>query len=255
MDIYLLGTPVSRLLIEISCGDIELPGVKVKVPQDRYDSLILRVEEFHRGKHENHDAVNRFLSRRCDRAFLVKFLNRNPTFIQSLQVSSYFSYVSDVDVINRLDEFALLPEAERLRRVAAVRDLAVSTPDAGFLDGRIISFLRPDEVEELLEHVRTNLIGDLDSCIDNWRGNFDGGQDPEEFFSELKAALEDYKRALGANPQAVSWIEDGLARIDDLVEELRSESPEEPDSDYRYQTQGLPADSGGSRSIFDDVDQ
>jgi hypothetical protein len=43
MDIYLLGTPVERLLVEVSCGDIERENVKVNVPRDRYEPLMARV--------------------------------------------------------------------------------------------------------------------------------------------------------------------------------------------------------------------
>jgi len=45
---------------------------------------------------------------------------------------SYFYAVSDIDVLNKLHALTLLPETERAKYVAAVRSLAVSTPDAAF---------------------------------------------------------------------------------------------------------------------------
>jgi hypothetical protein len=61
MDIYLAGTPVDQLLSEIACGDVDFEGVKVKVPSDRFDSVMERVEGFYCSRGGSKDAVNRFL--------------------------------------------------------------------------------------------------------------------------------------------------------------------------------------------------
>ena len=131
MDIYLIGTPVAQLIAEIACGDARIGGVKVDVPPDRYDLICQRVEGFAALKRENGDQVNRFLGARCGKGFLVRYLARNPEFLSSLRLWSYLSAISDVQVVNALYRNKLLPEEERMRHIAVVRQLAVETPDFG----------------------------------------------------------------------------------------------------------------------------
>ena len=255
MDIYLLGTPIERLFTEISCGNAKMRGIKVVVPADRYEALMPRIESFLGDRRENQDATNRFLASRCGRVFLVRFLQRNPDFIASLDLMSYFYAVSDVSVVNRLQELELLPEDERLRHVARVRELAVRTPDAGFLDKEVVSFLTEDEVKDILEHVRSTFVPNLDSCIENWRDAHDRREDPEEGFRHLKTALQEYETALSEDTLSTSFINSALTRIDEVVQELQAEVPETPDWGDHYPLQSPSEDSGGSRSIFDDVDE
>jgi hypothetical protein len=254
MDIYLAGTPVYQLLSEISCGDVDLEGVKVKVPSDRYDTLAERVEDFYRSRRENEDTVERFLASRCGKDFLRRYIMRNPSLIPELYVMSYFYATSGVDLINRLHEFDLLPESQRLRHVASVRDLAVSTPDAGFLNERHISFISDEERREILQHVRTSLLPQLDSCVESWRDNYRGGEEPSSYFSSLEDALKDYGKAFADDAEIEVQIADALGKIEEAVEELSAPDPGHDYSAYgRQQSGALMTD--GSRSIFDDVDQ
>jgi hypothetical protein len=255
MDIYLLGTPVERLFTEVSCGNAKMRGTKVGVPADRYEALMPRIETFLNDRRENQDAVNRFLASRCGRVFLARFLERNPDFLGSLEIMSYFYAVSDVNVVNRLQELELLPEDERLRHVARVRELAVRTPDSGFLNKQVLSFLIEDEVKDILEHVRASFLPNLDGCIDNWRDNHDRNEDPEESFRHLRTALNEYEAALGEDSLSTSFINAALTRIDEVVEELQKEVPDTPDWGDHYPRQAQSEDASGSRSIFDDVDE
>jgi hypothetical protein len=255
MDIYLVGSPIERLFGEVSCGDVNLQGVKVIVPIDRYDALLLRIDVFFSKRRENRDAVNRFLANRCDREFLASFISRNPGFMSDLQVGSYLYAVSDVDVIVRLHQVELLPELERLRHVAMIRGLAIDTPDSGFLREDVRGLLTQAEFDDTLENVRSRLLPNLQACIDAWRDDHDSKDDPENHFSELKSALKDYREALNEDAEASAHIGRGLSVIDEVIEELQSEMPPEPDSDDYYEGRAHRSESDESRSIFDDVDQ
>jgi hypothetical protein len=255
LDIYITGTPLPRLFQEISCGDVGLEGVKVIVPQDRYGVVLSRIQAFATESRENRNHVNGFLSRRCDQGFLSVFTSSNPNFIEALYVGSYLYAVSDVDVIIRLHEFGLLPEAERLRHVAAIRDLAVETPDAGFLRQDVRRLLNRKEFCEILDHVRANLLSDLDACVEVWRENYTAGDDPNEYFSELKAALTEYREAFCEDPSAVALIDGGLATVDEAIEALRDQARVERGREGYHGAGAHRGQSGGSRSIFDDVDQ
>jgi hypothetical protein len=254
MDIYLVGTPVRQLFTEVSCGDVNLEGVKVIVPSDRYHAVLSRIHTFIATDKESRNAVNRFLSSRCDLEFLKKFIADSPTFISQLHVGSYLYAVSDVDVIVRLQEVGLLPESERLRHVDGIRHLAVDTPDSGFLREDLRGLFTPKEYEDTLEYVRSQLLPNLEECIGNWSDNCN--DDPDEYFSELKNTLRDYKEVFNEEETSIFFIDAGLASIDETIASLsESRSGRTRGSDDFYGRRGPQAVTDESRSIFDDVDE
>ena len=94
----------------------------------------------------------------------------------------------------------------------------------------------------------------LDSHIDQWRDNYNGDDDPEIYFDDLKTALQDYGNEFEENEQASVRVAIALTDIDHVIEELQSEFPEKLDEDgfFRERTQEEAQDV--ARSIFDDVD-
>lgn len=254
LDIYLIGTPIEKLFSEVSCGDVGVEGVKVIVSPDRYEALLSRIEAFYSKRRENEDMVNRFLSYRCDRDFLALYIARNTDFISNLRVRSYLYAISDVDVLVRLSQFGLLPEEKRLSVISAIRDLAVETPDSGFLREEVRRLFTQLELDELLDYVKQTLLPNIDGHIDSWRENYNGDDDPEDYFSELKSTLKKYREAFDDDISAVCDIDRAIDRIDDVVEELRLDMPEYPDSGDFFGRSAQGSELGGSRSIFDDVD-
>lgn len=254
MDIYLMGAPVRQLLSEIGCGGTRLAGLKVEVPPDRYDNLITRISDFRAERRENHDDINSFLAFRCGREFLRRYLEHEPEFMGRLQVGSYFDAVSDVDVLNTLHAQGLLPEDQRIKHVANVRDLAIFTPDAGFLDRDTVSFLTDLEVQDILDDVRTKFLPSLDDEIWNWKSNYSARQSPEDYFSPFELALEEFAKALANDAAAVSRINRGIESMNDAIAEIGGE--ERDDQDYgRYYPRAENGPTGpDQRSIFDDVD-
>jgi hypothetical protein len=254
MDIYLAGSPLDKLFGEVSCGDVGIEGVKVIVPLDRFETVMTRIESFDTTKWYNKSAVHRFLSYRCGREFLERFIDRHPQFIPGLRVGAYLSAVSDVDVILRLREFDLLPETERVRAVGTIRILATTVPDSGFLRAEIRGLLTPEELASILEQVRTTLLPELDAELDQWRSNYNGKDDPEDHFSDLKSALKEYRAEFLEDKEAAEQIDAALVEIDNVIEELRSGLPEEPDRDDFYGGTTQESEGSSVRSIFDDVD-
>jgi len=254
MDIYLAGTPIEKLVGEVSCGDVGIEGVKVIVPPDRYESLTTRIESFDTAKHKNKRNLHHFLAHRCDREFLAQYIKRYPQFIPTLSVGSDLTVASDVAVIVRLHEHNLLPESKRIAVATAIHELAVQTPDSGFLQEGIRELLKPDELAAILDDVRTKLLPNLDDVIWNWRFNYDGDDDPESYFHALGDALKDYRDALAEYPEAVAQVDSALVRIEEVVEELCAEQPQEADSDDYYGGGSTKGGHDDSRSVFDDVD-
>jgi energy-coupling factor transporter ATP-binding protein EcfA2 len=254
MDIYLAGSPIEKMFKEVSCGDVGIEGVKVIVPSARFDVLMSHIETLDINKPENERELHQFLAYRCDRDFLTRYITQHPQFVPDLRVWSYLYAVSDVDVIIRLHEFCLLPEQKRLEVVATIRELAVDTPDSGFLQKRLRNIITEAELADILEHVRITLLPNLPEQIDNWRWNYNRKEDPEQYFSELTSALEDYCSEFESDHGACECIKEALENIEQCIEELRSEQPEEPDSDDYYGRNSSGGSQDDSRSVFDDVD-
>jgi hypothetical protein len=255
MDIYLAGTPLEQLMNEISCGTKASQGIKVIVPKDRFGAISGRIEVLARGKHEDRNRLNRFLAERCDRAFLEQYIARNPEFLSGIRIMSYFYALSDTRLVSRLHQTGLLPETERQRHIADVRRLAVGTPDDGYLKTHIVGFLTADERRGITQHVRETLLCDLDSCIDDWRDNWNPEDDPSAHFDDLKSALRSYRDALSDDDEVQGWIEAGIDHIDASIKEMEKHAESPPDDfEYRGHT-AVMENSDLMRSTFDDVDE
>lgn len=254
MDIYLAGTPVLELFSEISCGADGIGGTKVEIPADRYEGLIKRIIAFHDDRRENRGAVNSFLANRCGKEFLRLFLERYPDFVAQLHVMSYFYAVSSIDFLNVIHDFGLLAEDQRRMHASTVRKLAIQTPDAGFLDRRIISFLTQEEIEDILADFRDQLLPFVDIEIENWKDNYSSRETPGDYFEPFRSALSEFKTAMADDLDVVSRVESALAAVDEAITTLDTRGSEEPDyGDYYNRSSGEVA-TPSSRSIFDDVD-
>lgn len=261
MDIYLTGSPLEKLFNEVSCGDVGIIGVKVIVPNNRYDVLITRIKSLDTSKWSNNYYLNNFLSRRCDSKFLESFIVSNQHFIQKLKVNSPLYYSSDIDLIVRLFSFNLLPESERLRVTTAISDLAIDKPDSGFLRESIRSLMTLDELSNLLNKIQKELIPNLDEKITQWQNEYNresdyfSKDDPEEYFDKLKNTLEEYKNEFEEDETITEKIDYALKKTDSIVEALKSELPEEKkDEEELFNQNRHEDDKNNRRSIFDDVD-
>ncbi|MEX0684396.1 MAG: hypothetical protein WD098_00210 [Balneolales bacterium] len=255
MDIYLTGAPLDKLLSEISCGDVGLQGVSVIVPENEYRIVIDKIKTFDIRKWFNKLSLCQFLSYRCDKKFLILFLNEFPDFISELSVNSYIHFNSDVGVLVRLHEVDLLPEDDRVRAVASIKDLAIDIPDSGFLRDSVKNIISDDELSDILHHVQHTLLPYLDKTIDSWRKDYTGEDEPDTFFEELKSTLDDYKNEFKEIEPSCKQIEKAITRIGQIIEDLKSEySPKDDDGFWKRNDDAITSKDINNRSIFDDVD-
>lgn len=255
MDIYLTGAPLEKLFSEITCGDVGVWGSSIVVPSSQYKIVFNKIRLLDTTKWFNKSSLCRFLSYRCNKSFLELYIEEFPEFISSLSVTAYLYANSDIDVLVRLYEFNLLSEEERSRAVSSISDLSTEIPDAGFLKESIKGLIRDEELSNILKNVQESLLPNLNSKINSWRNNYDGDDEPDTYFEELKSALIDYKEEFEGNEVSCKQIEDAIERIGQVAEDLRSEYPENH-FDKDIYSKGSKNDSAynDTRSIFDDVD-
>ena len=84
--------------------------------------------------------------------------------------------------------------------------------------------------------------------------NYIRDDDPEGYFDELERALKNYLNEFRESETAVAKLEGALAEIEQIIEEIESELPDEPDWDDDYRGSSVSGERDGSRSVFDDVD-
>ncbi|HZV71418.1 MAG TPA: hypothetical protein VFG10_17805 [Saprospiraceae bacterium] len=254
MDIYLTGSPMDKIFQEVTCGNCKLDGVKVIVPANRYDFIIRRIQEFDISQWYNKSALMRFLAFRCDKSFLHLFLVNNPSFLNSLNVISYLNACSEINLIIKLQTLKLLPEVNRIVIVNTIKDLAVSTPDAGFLSKEVRKIITDKECLEILEAVRLDLLPNLETTIKDLEYSFESKNDPDEHFGDLKSSLDRYKLVFEDDAEATTKIEIALTKIDTIIDNLHSQYSKD-DSDYEFQEHSkIDPSMNIDRSIFDDID-
>lgn len=252
MDIYLKGAPLDKLFSEVSCGDVGIQGVSVIVPESQYHIILKKIKSLDTSKWFNRMNLHRFLSYRCAKSFLQCYIGEFPDSINSLHVYSYIYANSNVDLLVKLNEFGLLEESIRLKCVSTIRQLAVETPDSGFLKDDIRTLISDEEFANILDHVERSLIPDLNRKIEEWKENYNGEDDPEVYFDELKDALSDYGEEFEYDESICETIGEAYSKINEIVENLKSNYSESEDE---YSSQSASTSTASSdRSIFDDVD-
>lgn len=254
LDIYLAGMPVFALFQEVSCGILGIDGVRVNVPTSRYQLVIDRFKSIDVSRHQDRRHLHYFLAFRCNRDFLEMFLESNAKFIDNLYVYSYLYAISDMDVLVKLNAVDLLAEEKRLYVVERIKQLAIDTPDSGFLKDGIASIFKEGEREEILQEVLVRLIPRLSDRVAEFREGWDGKEDPETTFSELTSALKDYRKQFSEDEDAVRAFDDALDMIQSNMAEMYSDRAVEPDFPGVYSSNDSQI-QGSDRSVFDDVDQ
>jgi hypothetical protein len=251
LDIYLEGTRIEKLVGEVVCGDIQIQGAKVIVPHSRYGQFLPRLDSLPQRQ------LHSFLAFRADKAFLSSYLDRHPETFEEISFPSSLSSPKAY-LLSRLNEFGLLPEECRIRFIERATRLAIETPDADFLNSKQIRTLFSEaEIQEILRQVELELLPGLSDLVRVWEADYDGKEDPDEYFSPLVDALTTFHEAYPEKSSSRLTIRTALSRIEETAEDIREQAEEE---DARYEPDydmydGYGHGGGPERSIFDDVDQ
>jgi energy-coupling factor transporter ATP-binding protein EcfA2 len=253
LDLYISWTSAEKLVAEVTCGDVGLEGVKVIVPQNRFQRFLERLREIGQGR-----ALLTFLATRCSRDFLILYLSQHNEIADRIcEPGSYLSSVSEVDLLVKLHEQNLLPASWRERFVERARELALETPDVDFLGSeRIRALFLPDEISGLLTLIEAELVPALSSFVTAWADCCDSDQDPDDWLNPLREVIEVLSKEFRDDDRVVADLQDIGREIDWAVEKLLESKPrDDDDSDYRYESGSGRMESGGERTIFDDVDE
>ena len=275
LTVLLGGLTDSALLRRIDCDDEgaeEKNGTLLRVPPSLYRpvaerlAMILR-EPFagehwriragrtvstdpyneHRGRKTS---VHMFLSRRSCDTFLRTYLDVGPGLPDMMvDFTSFLNVVTEPIVLARLHRAGLLSEPVRLREVERVAELAIDTPDSGWLtDNAWRILLTAAERAALMRKVREDLVPALGYSLDDEK---ESGYDPIE--QPLNRYKEEFERD-GDHEAAAAFAEAARMRAELLENDF---DYDDIGHGYRRPMTGttLAPPLHGGRSIFDDVDE
>ena len=75
IDIYLAGVPAECLMDEVTCGDMNIDGVKIVVSRERFPAVLNKLKTVRRNPRTLFDPLSAFLGRRCSGEFLKQYFS------------------------------------------------------------------------------------------------------------------------------------------------------------------------------------
>ena len=262
LGIYIRGSAPERIVDQVTCGDVGIEKAVV-VPKSLFPLMLTKLGESSKSKsykspwlstwHANW-ALQGFLSRRCSKEFLTLYLERHPDLINRVSAPGLrLDTVPEVRLAERLHKFGLLPEDNRKRFVETVSNYALTGEDTDALDDEEIQNLfRTEELEDLRERVRKELLPRLGDVRQKWQSEHRSDSSPEEHLQQLLESFETLKKCYGDDLIATKIIDRETQQANEWIAE---HTPEEPERSPRKLGKVEGTDKPPSaRSLFDDID-
>jgi len=252
LDIYLSWTSPERLILEVTCGLVGLEGVKVVIPESRFERLLERLEEVKRDR-----ALMMFLATRCSRKFLELYIQRHPDVEDAIvKPSSYLSASPEVQLLVRLSELGLLADERRVQFVEHSKTLLVDTPDVDFLTTPSIRALfTQEELSEMRLIIQEGLLPRFSEIIQEWSSSCDLDADPYDELYPLSEVLAALREEFKDQPSVLNLIDGAENELDGAIQDLLDEEGRFEDDDDDIFDRFPRGRSSEERSIFEDVDQ
>ncbi|TMO07817.1 hypothetical protein CWB60_07155 [Pseudoalteromonas sp. S327] len=252
LEIYLGGAPLEMLFQEVACIDIEMDGVKVIVPESHYFFVINRMKSFEIDIWYNKRAVRHFLAKRCNHRFLSVYLKENPDFLESLKIDHSVWLDPNLEVISKLFNVGLLPEERRIVVAQSLHKLAIEEYDTQFAKDDVKILLSESELSSIQINIKEKVINNIECIIDDLSSDYDEESDPEEYFSDLDYAINDYEEIFSGDDEICTQLAVAKSWIKDEIKEMATKWAYDPND--VFEREHLSISTHNERSIFDDVD-
>jgi hypothetical protein len=258
LRIYLAGVEVKAALQEVSCGNVQLPGVRVIVPPAEFESFFSKFRRYSVAR-EGFEVAEplEFLATRCVKRFLELVLEGYSEVLERPLHIQWGSTSSDpwLVLMGRLNEFDLLSDV--LREEAVSRMLRASDEEISFtLEPSLMNLFTETERWDCLQAIRTRFIPALADAIEAQARDYEPGDGAiPEYFSELTDYCDTAKKLFANDEVTFELLEQAELRINSCIEQLEEEYPEpDPDRDHDDYDLEEPAEpSDGDSDVFQDV--
>lgn len=246
LDIYLGGVKASELLSEVVCGDVQIAGAKVHVPENRFQSVLSPIGQIDFNDWWQYYSLLGFLVNKCSSTFIRQWVEKNEN--QLLGLYNYFS-VSNHQfslLLSRLHNIQKLPPAIHSRYVRDTETQAVSSAIATFLAPELRNLLTSEEFTTIMGRVKDEVVPVIDNLVDNRESDYDDvDQDPSDHFDELRSnfsAFENYfinseddteDNIYYAFVEGKDYIQSAVDRITERNEDAKREKEEEEEKERK----------------------
>lgn len=264
LGLYVRGTPIDKLLGQVTCGDVGLEKTVI-VPNNLFELVLDKLdEETKTSKYKSsvlsewhvRGRVDRFLSFRCAKEFVRRYLERHRDTLERVSKPGIFlNSVSEVDLAVRLHDLDLLPEENRQAFVAQVVEYAMGGEDLYATESaRIQGVFTPDELAEFQHRIRTELIPKLADIRHDWQDNRNSYA-PDEHIDPLLESLKSLKKKYADDAALVAAIDRQIELANEWIAETLNEEPKAERPSRRFGGAETSSDApAASRDIFDDID-
>ena len=266
LGIYVQGSPVDKLMGQVTCGDVGLERAVV-LPRTLFPLVLRRVREVSSktlykspvlSSWYSRSVLDGFLSSRCSKDFLTLYITEHPDALERVSKPGLFlNSVSEVDLAIRLHDLGLLPEEYRKGFVSTVTSYAIEGDDLYAIENRRIqSVFTSSELSDFRDRIRSELLPNLGTIRWTWQGNRPAEQQPDDYMQPLLDSFNAIKEEFVGEPEVLGAVDLEIRRVQEWIsenseDESRKDRPDRSFGDV--DTADHPAVAG--RGIFDDVDE
>lgn len=263
LEIYLSGVTKERLISEVSCGNMNVEGVKIIIPATFFDAVLTIIRADHTNDLEAiDDSVLSFLANKCSAEFLKKYFSSNSSSQLARKIKSPSSYDAALKLITKLNKINLLSDETRRTAIERIRRLADVDYWPGFAEGILIGELITEaENTELLSAQKDIIFSNQDEIISEIVDNFGSNEDPEDaFFFVRRLVQKFFEESEQRYPSTQYDVKESLAAqrfihaIENSILELKAKQSETEDYDSLDAEDTYAGAAPLGRSIFDDLD-
>jgi hypothetical protein len=265
LEIYLQGTPTDKILEQVTCGTVGLENAMV-IPKNLFGNMVSKLLDFSRSDMYKTGYLStwaagwktcNFLARRCSKDFLKIYLKENDKIFEKIaKPAMAFDYSAEINLVVKLHEESLLPEATRLAFVAYVGGLTISGDDLTLLkDEDLQGVFQENELLEVKSSIKEKLIPDVATIRKKKSSEFrihnedTAEEHMEDLFDRYNILLDEFED----DPEILTLLENEVAEAKHWVGENsgyeRNKKPER-----KLNTSNNSKEFKTVRSIFDDID-
>ena len=264
IEIYLQGSPIEKLMEQVTCGDVGLEKAVI-VPKSFFSLILKRLKNFTATKaYKTHflsiwgakRQLQQFLASRCSGEFLVKYVEDNPEILdQVAKPGLSLDAVSEVELAYKLHHFKLFPETRRKEFVQTVTTYAVAGQDMFALKSeKIGSLFTNEEMDNLRNRISMELIPTLSQLTHRTQISFDHSNDePDDHMRNLLESYEILLEEFEEDSKIAQVLTVEIETVNDWIEAKTTTAPEMIKREKLSVPSTSPSDDG-ERSIFDDID-
>jgi hypothetical protein len=263
IEIYLQGSPIEKLMEQVTLGDVGLERAIV-VHSAFFHLMLERLKNFTSTKAYKTQFLSiwgakrklqSFLANRCSKEFLRIYIELHPAILdQVAEPGLCLSAVSEVDLAYTLHRYDLLPEEQRLLFIKKVSEYAISLKDLyGLRSEYIRSIFKEEELTDLKKNLEENVIPVIDQITQDWKSKYNRSKDASDYMQPLIDNYEILKEEFSEDVSIRISIDNELSDLGSWLEENDEGAPEIPERE-KLSVENEEGNTNEKRSIFDDVD-